>query len=259
MKFTEVYMTERINVRGVEFDNVTLAEARDFLTEKYLKNDARGDIAAVYTPNAEIVQLCVDKPEYYELINSAELIIPDGIGVVKAAKILGNPLKERVPGIELGEAMLEYASGNGTEVYLLGGKPGVAEAAAKNMTEKYPGLCIVGTADGYFKKEGEESDAVLGKIADSGAKLLFVCLGVPVQEKWIFDNKEKLAFIGIKVAMALGGSLDVYAGNVKRAPVFFRKTGLEWFYRLLCQPSRIGRMMKLPKFLIGTYKDKRKK
>lgn len=251
-------LPEKINVRGVHFDNVTLSEAKSVLCE-YLSDDARGKIAAVYTPNAEIVQLCIDNNEYYELINSAELIIPDGIGVVKAAKILGTPLKGRVPGIELGEAMLEYASGSADKVFFLGGKPGVAEAAAKNMTEKYPGLCIVGTADGYFKKEGDESDSILGKVADSGANILFVCLGVPVQEKWIFDNKEKLAFIGIRVAMALGGSLDVYSGNVKRAPVFFRKTGLEWLYRLLCQPSRIGRMMKLPKFLIGTYKEKRKK
>ncbi len=218
---------------------------------------AKGEgIVAVYTPNAEIVQLCIDKNEYYGLINSAEMTVPEGIGVIKAAKILGTPLKERVPGVELGEKMIEFCAKNGHKVYFLGGKPGVASLAAKNMTEKYPGLIVCGTGDGYFKKEGEESDEIIGKIADSCAELLFVCLGVPVQEKWIHDNKEKLALIGVKVCMALGGSLDVYSGTVKRAPDFFCKTGLEWFYRLLKQPSRIGRMMKLPKFLIGTYGEK---
>ena len=247
---------EKINVRGVNFDNVTLTEAADILGEHLEKGTG---IKAVYTPNAEIVQLCIDKNEYYDLINSAEMIVPDGIGVIKAAKILGTALKERVPGVELGEKMIEYCAGTGHKVYFLGGKPGVAELAAKNMTEKYAGLTVCGTADGYFKKEGEESDEVIGKIADSGAELLFVCLGVPVQEKWIHDNKEKLALIGVKVCMALGGSLDVYSGTVKRAPEFFCKTGLEWFYRLIKQPSRIGRMMKLPKFLIGTYKEKKKR
>lgn len=249
-------LPEKINVRGVLFDDVTLNEAADILGER-LGNLGRDSLTAVYTPNAEIVQLCIDQNEYFELINSAEMIVPDGIGVVKAAKILGTPMRARVPGVELGERMIEYAAGNGHRVYFLGGKPGVAEKAAKKMTEKYPSLTVCGTADGYFKKDGEESDEVIGKIADSGAELLFVCLGVPVQEKWIRDNKEKLSFIGVKVAMALGGSLDVYSGNVKRAPAVFRKTGFEWLYRLLCQPSRIGRMMSLPKFLIGTYREKK--
>ena len=247
---------KKINVRGVNFDDVTLSEAAEKLGEHMAKGEG---IVAVYTPNAEIVQLCIDKNEYYGLINSAEMIVPDGIGVIKAARILGTPLKERVPGVELGEKMIEYCAKNGHKVYFLGGKPGVASLAAKNMTEKYPELTVCGTGDGYFKKEGEESEEVIGKIADSGAELLFVCLGVPVQEKWINDNKEKLSFVGVKVAMALGGSLDVYSGTVKRAPAFFCKTGLEWFYRLLKQPSRIGRMIKLPKFLIGTYREKRKK
>ncbi|MBE6538619.1 MAG: WecB/TagA/CpsF family glycosyltransferase [Ruminococcaceae bacterium] len=249
-------LPEKINVRGVLFDDVTLKEATDILGER-LDRDTNNGVAAVYTPNSEIVQLCIDQNEYYELINSAEMVVPDGIGVIKAAKILGTPMRERVPGVELGEKMIEYAANNGHNVFFLGGKPGVAEKAAEKMTEKYPALSVGGCADGYFTKEGEESDEVIGKIADSGAELLFVCLGVPVQEKWIRDNKEKLSFIGVKVALALGGSLDVYSGNVKRAPALFRKTGFEWLYRLLCQPSRIGRMMKLPKFLIGTYREKK--
>ncbi len=248
-------MKEKINVRGINFDNVTLAEATALLGEHMEKGEG---MKAVYTPNAEIVQLCIEKNEYYELINSAEMIVPDGIGVIKAAKILGTPMKERVPGVELGERMIEFCAGAGHKVYFLGGKPGVAALAAENMAKKYPALCIAGTADGYFKKEGEESDRVIDDVISSGAELLFVCLGVPVQEKWIFDNRDRLCE-KIKVCMALGGSLDVYSGTVKRAPAIFRKTGFEWLYRLLKQPSRIGRMMKLPKFLIGTYAEKLKK
>ncbi len=247
--------TEKINVRGINFDNLTLTEAASLLGEHIEIGDG---IKAVYTPNAEIVQLCIEKNEYYELINSAEMIVPDGIGVIKAAKILGKPMKERVPGVELGEKMIEFCAKTGHKVYFLGGKPGVASLAAENMAKKYPGLCTAGTGDGYFKKESEESERVIEDILSSGAELLFVCLGVPVQEKWIFDNKTRLGE-KIKVCMALGGSLDVYSGTVKRAPAVFRKTGLEWFYRLIKQPSRIGRMMKLPKFLLGTYAEKIKK
>lgn len=247
--------SSKINVRGVAFDNFTLIEAAEHLSAHL---ESGNGIMAVYTPNAEIVQLCVDNNKYYSLINSAEMIVPDGIGVIKAAKILGTPLKERVPGVELGEKMIEFCAKSGHKVYFLGGKPGVASMAAKRMTEKYPSLTVVGTADGYFKKEGGESEAVLDKILSSGAELLFVCLGVPVQEKWIFDNKARLAK-SVKVCMALGGSLDVYSGTVKRAPAFFCKMGLEWLYRLLKQPSRIGRMMKLPKFLFGTYRENIKK
>ena len=248
-------MSEKINVRGINFDNVTLSEATSLLGEHLEKGEG---MKAVYTPNAEIVQLCIEKDEYYELINSAEMIVPDGIGVIKAAKILGTPMKERVPGVELGERMIEFCAEAGRKVYFLGGKSGVAALAAENMAKKYPALSIAGAADGYFKKEGEESDKVIENILSSGAELLFVCLGVPVQEKWIFDNRDRLCK-NVKVCMALGGSLDVYSGSVKRAPAIFRKTGFEWLYRLLKQPSRIGRMMKLPKFLLGTYAEKMKK
>lgn len=248
-------MSEKINVRGINFDNVTLSEAAELLGEHFENGEG---MKAVYTPNAEIVQLCIEKNEYYELINSAEVIVPDGIGVIKAAKILGTPMKERVPGVELGEKMIEFCAKEGRKVFFLGGKPGVAELAAENMAKKYSGLTVAGTADGYFKKEGVESERVIDNILSSGAELLFVCLGVPVQEKWIYDNRSRLSE-SVKVCMALGGSLDVYAGSVKRAPAIFRKTGFEWLYRLLKQPSRIGRMMKLPKFLLGTYGEKMKR
>lgn len=244
---------ERVDVRGVGFDNVTLESATSALSE-HIKN---GDgLAAVYTPNSEIVEMCVEDEggELYGIINSAELIIPDGIGVIKAAKILDTPLQGKVAGVDLGANMIKFAAESGTPIYFLGGKPGVAEDAKAKLTEKYPSLIVAGVADGYFKKTGEESDLAVKKIADSGAKILYVCLGAPAQERWIYENKSALSAAGVKCAMGLGGSLDIFAGNVKRAPKIFIKLGLEWFYRLLCDPKRIGRMMALPRFYFGTKK-----
>ena len=241
-------MSDKINIRGVHFDNVTLAEATA-MTVAHLKNGS--GLFSVFTPNSEIVQLCIDQNEYYSLINSASLIIPDGVGVIKASRILRTPLKEKVAGVELGEATLKHCAESRIGVFFLGAKPGVAEEAARVMEQKYPGLSVRGTHDGYFKKTGEENDGVIDAIVASGAEVLFVCLGVPAQEKWISENGDRLG--PVKVALALGGSLDVYSGNVKRAPKLFIRLGLEWFYRLLKEPKRIGRMMKLPKFYFGTW------
>lgn len=246
---------EIINIRGVNFCNVTLDEAADWVNE--VLSDQPELPRAVYTPNSEIVQLCIEQNEYYDLINSADLIIPDGIGVIKASRILSTPLKEKVAGIELGERTLAIAANKGYSIYFLGAKPGVAELAAQKMREKYPALTVAGVHDGYFKKEGEENEAVLTEIRAAAPDVLYVCLGVPAQEKWIAANRADLS--PVKLCLALGGSLDVWAGNVKRAPKIFIKLGLEWFYRLCCEPRRIGRMMKLPKFLFGTYADKRRK
>ena len=241
------YDFTKINVRGVDFAAVTPQEAAE-ICEAMLDGERT---CTVFTPNAEIVQLCVEQPAYYALYNSGDLVVPDGAGVVKAARILGRPLKGKVAGVELGEAMLAACARRGDGVYFLGAKPGVAEEAARRMTEKYPGLRVVGTHDGYFKKSGEESDAAVAAVNASGAKLLFVCLGVPVQEQWAADNKA--AFTSVRVCMCLGGSLDVYAGTVQRAPKFFVDHSLEWFYRLVKEPKRLSRMMKLPKFIFGTY------
>ena len=243
---------EIINIRGVNFCNVTLAEAADWAADTLTSSPDTP--RAVFTPNSEIVQLCIEENEYYALINSADLIIPDGIGVIKASRILGTPLKEKVAGIELGEQVLRIAAEQGYSVYFLGAKPGVAEQAAQKMQEKYPALTVAGIHDGYFKKEGEENEAVLAEIRAAAPDVLYVCLGVPAQEKWIDANRPALG--SVKLCLALGGSLDVWAGNVKRAPKLFIRLGLEWFYRLCCEPKRIGRMMKLPKFLFGTYAEK---
>ncbi len=234
---------EQIRILGVKIDNVTMNEAVEQVLEWMEEEKTR----MVVTPNPEIVYHAYHVPEFREVLNSADLTLPDGIGVVYGAKIIKTPLKERVPGFELCCHVLEALGNQGKSVFLLGGKPGVAEMASENIMKRYPGIRVAGCCDGYFKDE----DAVIEQINQSDADFLMVCTGFPRQENWIAKNRHRLK---VKVAIGAGGSVDVLAGTVKRAPAFFCKTGLEWFYRLMKQPSRIGRMMNLPKFMLTVIK-----
>ncbi len=241
---------QKITLRGIDFDNVTMKEAID-LADRALKENRQ---TVVYTPNAEIAQLAAEEDKFREILCNADILLPDGAGIVLASEIMKTPLKEKVAGVEFGEQILALAAKNHYSVFFLGGKPGIAELAAQKKKEKYPDLSIVGTQDGYYKKEGIENDAVLQKINKSGAQILFVCLGAPLQEKWIDKNKNRL--FSAKLIMGLGGTLDIFAETVRRAPKFFIRARLEWFYRLLKDPKRIGRTMKLPKYILGTYREK---
>lgn len=229
----------KIDVMGVLFDNVTLREAVE-AGIGFLRGEG---FHYVVTPNPEIVMLAEKEEKFRDVVNRADLVIPDGIGVIKAAAILGRPLKSRVPGIEFASGLLEALHGDGLRLYLLGAKPGVADKAAENLREKYPGLVICGTHDGYFK----DDEAAAEEIRAAAPDLLFVCLGFPKQEFWM-DTFARGT--GAKLAVGLGGSLDVFAGNVERAPEAWRKHGLEWAYRLKKEPKRIKRMAKLPLFLL---------
>lgn len=229
----------RVDVLGVGFDNVTLDEAAD----RALALSAEKRAAYAVTPNPEIVQLCRRDEEARTAVNSADLVLADGIGVVKGAAILGTPLKGRAPGIDFAQAMFEKLARTGGSVFLLGAKPGVAELAANNIQQRYAGLIIAGVCDGYFKDDAP----VIEMINKAQPDLLLVCLGAPKQEKWMFNNRDKLR---VGFMAGLGGSLDVLSGNVKRAPEGWRRLGLEWLYRLIKEPRRIGRMIKLPVFLV---------
>ena len=229
----------RLNVLGVGVDTYTMEEAADVLVAA-MEND---EPFSVYTPNSEIILYAYKNPDYLDIINRGNMITPDGIGVVHASKILKRPLKERVSGFDLANVVLQKIATTGKKVYLFGGKPGVAEDAAKKITELYPGTVICGTADGYFDAEKEQK--IIADISQQQPDLLFVCLGFPKQETWIDAHKNEL---GAKVLMGIGGSLDVFAGTAKRAPEAFQKLGLEWLYRLIKQPSRFIRMLALPKF-----------
>ena len=238
----------RINVLGVGFDNVTMAEA----VERGMELLRGEGCYYVVTPNPEIVEICREDMEANAAVNGAALVLPDGIGVIKGAAMLGTPLKERTPGVEFAAHLVERMAEEGKRLYLLGGKPGVAELAAKNLTAKHPALQIAGTQDGYFKDDAPVIEAVRA----SGADCVFVCLGAPKQEKWMRKNG---GATGAKLLCGLGGSMDVFAGTVERAPKFWCDHGLEWFYRLCKEPRRIGRMMKLPLFLVHVKQEKRKK
>ena len=236
----------RIDVMGVGFDSLTMdeavARARDLMAERRA--------AYVVTPNPEIVMLCRDDPAAMQAVQGADLVLPDGIGVIYGAKILGTPLRAKLPGIDFASALMAQMGQEGKSVFLLGAKPGVADAAAEKMRERFPGLVIAGTNDGYF-----QDDDPVEKINAAQPDLLLVCLGAPKQELFMAKYGEAT---GCHLLMGLGGSMDIFAGVAQRAPEFYCKLNLEWFYRLIKNPSRFGRMMKLPLFLVHVSGEKRK-
>ena len=214
-----------IDVLGIGFDSISMDEA----VSRGLELAEGRTSAIVVTPNAEIVSMCGTDPELKEIVNSAELVLPDGIGIIYGAKLLGRPLKEKVAGIDFGIGVMAELGKRGGSVYLLGAKPGVAELAAENLCERCPGLRIAGIHDGYFRDDAP----VIEKINEVSPDLLLVCLGASAQEHWMGRNREKL---NVGLMAGLGGSMDVYAGQVRRAPKGWQKLGLEWLYRLLTEP-----------------------
>ena len=237
----------RVNILGVGFDNVTMEQA---VAEGVRLLRTEGVHYAV-TPNPEIVEICRADPEAMEAVNGADLVLADGIGVIYGAKLQKTPLKARVPGIAFAQKLMERMAQGGDTLYLLGAKPGVAEEAARNLEKQYPGLQIVGTHDGYFQDDGP----VIEDITASGAAVVFVCLGAPKQAKWMKQNG---AATGARLLIGMGGCLDVFSGRVQRAPEVFQRLGLEWLYRVAKEPSRIGRVAKLPLFLVHAAGEKRK-
>ena len=231
----------RIDVFGVEFDDITieLAALRAF---EMLRSDEK---AYVVTPNPEIVWMTRRDEALRSAVNNAELVLPDGIGIILGSRILGTPLRGgRVPGIDFAASLLERMAASGLSLFLFGAKPGIAELAGQRLRDKFPGLIIAGTADGYYYDEG----SLVGEINKAQPDVLFVCMGSPKQELWMTGNIERL---DVKLCAGLGGSLDVFAGIQKRAPAFMQKLGLEWLYRLVREPSRIKRMIKLPLFVMA--------
>lgn len=231
-------MNKKLNVLGVGVDTFDMAGATKYLLDAFSKDG----LTKVYTPNSEILLHAYKNKDYADVLNRAELVTADGIGVVYASRILGSSLPERVSGFDLANELLRICAPLKKRVYLFGGKPGVAEAAAEKITTLYPGIEIVGGADGYFDDEKEAK--IIDDINEKSPDILFVCLGFPKQETWIDAHSD----LNAKIAMGLGGSLDVFAGTVKRAPKIYQKFGIEWLYRLIKQPSRFIRMLALPKF-----------
>ncbi len=239
----------KIDVMGVKFDNVTMEEAMVRAGE-ILDGEKT---CYVVTPNSEIVYEAMRDDELLTLLNGADLVLPDGAGVVLGSKILGTPLQQKVAGVDFADNLLDVLIEKNMKLYLLGSEPGVAELAAEKMQEKHPGLQICGMRDGFFK--AEEETQVVQEINDAGADALFVCLGAPKQERFMKNHQQAL---NVKLMAGLGGSLNAFAGTMKRAPKWMIRLSLEWLYRLLKEPKRIGRMMRLPKFVLAVVGKKLK-
>ena len=235
----------KLDVMGLQFDNVTMDEALA-RADAFLSGDKT---VCVVTPNAEIAYEALHDMSLRKLLNSADLMLPDGAGVVLASKLLKAPLKEKVAGVDFAAGLLRLLAKNQQSVFLLGAKPGVAETAAEKMVQMTPGLRIAGLHDGYFTDEAP----IIAQINESGADVLFVCLGSPKQELFMQRYRQEL---GVKIMIGLGGSLDAFAGTVKRAPQWMIRMNLEWLYRLIKEPKRFGRMLRLPKYLFAVMKTR---
>ena len=238
----------RIDVLGVSFDDLTMDEAVEIALG--FMQERRACYAC--TPNPEIVMAAKGDAALRAALSGAELVLADGVGITKAAAMLGTPLKSRVPGIDFASNVISRLAERGGSVYLLGAKPLVAEAAAEKLTQTYPGIVIAGTNDGYFTDDAP----VIEKINAARPDFLMVCLGSPKQELWMSANAGRLS---CGLMAGLGGSLDVLAGNVQRAPETWRRLGLEWLYRVIKEPKRLGRVMKLPAFVLEAAAEGRRR
>jgi N-acetylglucosaminyldiphosphoundecaprenol N-acetyl-beta-D-mannosaminyltransferase len=237
----------RVNISGVPVDCIGWENALAHVDALI----ARGTPSAIFAVNPEKIVQCGRDPRLKRVLESASLLIPDGIGAVLAARLLHRARIARVPGCELMPALCAHAAARGRRVFLFGGAPGVADSAAAELVRRNPGLAVAGTQHGYVDAEGQAQ--LIARINALKPDMLFVALGSPRQEFWIAEN---LAKLDIKICQAVGGTFDVLAGRVKRAPRAFRAMQLEWLFRLLSQPRRALRQTSLPIFagkVVGEY------
>ena len=237
-------MAERVNILGVAVDAVTMPEAVAAV-EYYM--DARAGVT-VATANAEMIMRATKDAALRDVLAAAALVVPDGAGTVWAARHLGHAMPERVAGYDLVQELLRRAPAAHRRIYFFGAAPGVAEKAKAKAEQLYPGIKIIGVRDGFFS--ADMNDAIISDIRTARPDLLLVALGVPKQEKWIHEH---LAALGVPVAIGVGGTLDVMAGVMKRAPRWMQKAKLEWLFRGMLQPKRAGRLLALPKFVLKVH------
>ncbi|WP_315439768.1 WecB/TagA/CpsF family glycosyltransferase [uncultured Selenomonas sp.] len=241
-------MAERVNILGVDVDAVTMAEAVNVVRRAM---DTRAGVM-VATANAEMLMRATHDEELRRILNASALVVPDGAGTVWAARHLGHAMPERVAGYDLAQELLRCAPAEGRRVYFFGSAPGVAEKAKAKAEQIYPGIEIVGVRNGFFSSA--DNAAIIAEIRAACPDLLLVALGVPKQEKWIAAH---LAELDVPVAIGVGGTLDVMAGVMKRAPHWMQKAKLEWLFRGLMQPKRAGRLLALPKFVLKVHASRK--
>lgn len=199
----------------------------------------------VVTLDASMCVMAESDSQLRRIVQEADLVTPDSAGVLWACRRAGNPLPERVSGVEMVERLCAESATTGFRLYFLGAAPGVAESAAERMRSRYPGCHIVGMHDGYFSPEDEES--VAAEVRGARPDVLCVAMGIPKQEKWIDRHR---AYLGVPVLIGVGGTFDVLSGSVKRAPTWMQRLNLEWLYRLSKNPRKIGKVLTLPRFVL---------
>ena len=236
----------RVNMLGVGIDAVTKQQA----LQRVLRRMKEHKYTAIYTPNPIMIRHALRDSRFCRTLNRAHLNLPDGTGLILAAKILELPLSHRVAGIELGEALIGLAEREGLRVFLLGAKPHIADLAAQKLKKKHPRLIVCGTHHGYFSED--DTPKICERIASTRTDILLVCLGSPRQERWIAANRPR----GVLVSAALGGSLDVWAGNVARSPKVISHLGLEWLWRMCLEPRRLVGLADITVFLAAVLRER---
>ncbi len=239
----------RICVCGVGFDPVTQEEAARLIADRIKQRGTeRAEPFRVVTPNPLMLREAERDSEFRDILNSSDLVLADGTGVVGAAGRRGTPLPCRVTGIGTGYAVAGLIARDGGSIYIMGAAPGRAAAAAERLCSDHPGLKNAGTSDGYA--DMADTEALLKHISGLSPDLLIICLGMPAQEKWAAEHESQLR--GVGAVMCLGGAADVWSGHVRPAPGFLGKIGLEWLWRMLCEPRRFRKLPELIAFRIST-------
>ncbi len=243
-----------LTVRGLPMLSLAPKHLSAFFSA-LLESERRG--WTIFTPNAYIGACCCRDAALHALLCRADILLPDGVGVLMASRRehRDTPLRHRLPGIEAGERVLQLCATRGLPVYFLGGKPGVATRAARAWEDRLPDLFIAGTHHGYFEEGSREEADILRDIRSSGAEVVLACLGFPRQERWIVMHRKALP--KVRLWMGLGGSLDVWAGEIARAPAFFRHLRCEWLWRMLRQPHRFAQLPAMISYVMGTLQPRK--
>lgn len=236
-------MRETVRILGIDIDNINVEEAGE-ITKNLIENSNKS-CKVIVAPNTEFIMMAQKDEEFYNILRGADLATPDSVGVMIGGKLQKKPFKQRIPGQMYFRKVLEVGEKEGWTFYLLGGKDDVPELATENIKKIYPNIKIVGYHEGFFEHDSEEK--VIKEINKLKPNVLFVAMGAPLQEKWIEKHKNELK---VDVAAGQGGTFDYEAGKIQRAPVVFQKLGIEWFWRLMLQPSRFFRMIVLPIYLM---------
>ena len=236
---------DSVHLLGMRVDRVDMAGALA-LVERFIAERTPHHIV---TADASMVVTAAQDPEFGAIVNGADLVTPDGAGILWATKRMGSPVRVKVSGVDLAARCCALSAQKGWRIYFFGAAPGVAEEAAARIRARHPGAHIVGFRDGFFQPEDEPG--IVAQIRAARPDILLVALGIPKQEKFIQRHK---AALGVPVSIGVGGTLDVFSGAVRRAPVWMQNRGLEWAYRVASNPKKISKVALLPRFVLMTLR-----